>query len=68
VHAAVIDDAGAGLAPQLDGRVIAADLVADFLEQLVGVALDGLEALGRQQFVLGDRSRDVGRRQRRRRA
>jgi hypothetical protein len=68
VYAAAIDDAGAGLAPQLDGRVIAADLVADFLEQLVGVALDGLEALGRQQFVLGDRSCDVGRRQRRRRA
>jgi len=42
VHPAVIDDAGAGLAPQLDGRVIAADLVADFLEQLVCVALDGL--------------------------
>ena len=68
VHAPLIGDARAGAPPQLDRGLVAADLHADLLQQPVGVRLHRAQAFLGEQLVGRQRTRDVGRCERRLRA
>src|SRR5207245_11189446 len=63
VHPPLAADARAGCAPQADGLEVAADLEADLIQQLIGVARAfrrATRALGRARRGAGGSGADIG--------